>query len=63
MKTYFVYHVWGYDLYTPKDDVYHDIRDIEVIADNEKEAIKKAALKLKTRYYRVKGVYEKFIKL
>lgn len=63
MKTYFIYFVEGYEEYTPKDGLYHDIKNIEVIAKSEKEAIEKAKKVLSTRYYKVRGVYEKFISL
>jgi len=59
MKTYKIYFVEGYELYTPKDDLYHDVKRIEVIAENEKEALKKAEKALTCRYYKVRGVYEK----
>lgn len=60
MKTYTVFVVQGYESATP-DGSLNDVTGMELIADTEKQAIKKAKTFIKKKYYRISGVIEKYV--
>jgi len=59
METYLIYVVQGYDFYDKEKDLYMNTVPIEVIADNEKQAVEEAMKCIKKPLYRIVGCYEK----
>lgn len=59
MKTYKLYWIQGYEFYDKEKDMYMYYCDIEVIAKNEKDALKQAKTMIQKKEYRVKACYER----
>lgn len=60
MNTYFYYTCQGYDIYDKSQDLFMRTLNVRVIAENEKDALKKAATLVKKPNWRVIEVGEHF---
>ncbi len=59
MKTIYVYAVEGFERFDKRTGNYEEVRKIEVIAESEREALKKAEKVLKCKNYMVMACYER----
>lgn len=59
MDTYLIYVVEGYESYDKKTATYKNVIRMEVIAPDEKTALKKAKTMMQAPHYKVWGAYEK----
>lgn len=60
-ETYCLYEVIGYEVYVTETDSFKNANVIQVIADNETDAVKRAGDILVKPFYKIKSVVEYLI--